>query len=157
MLQLEERRGRKMSEQQEQTRIQFSLYIRILGLLLSLFATRTAAISCSIIIFLCFYIFDSYHQQTILLPGSGTLIIVLGLILTIKHSYLSNIKSVAELIAKQNALFRFANAGWEKDLKNIEKAKIAASDEGTGLVVIILGSIVSAIAPLIPLINLCKH
>lgn len=146
-----------MSEQQEQTKIQFSLYIRTLGFLLSILATKTAAISLSILIFFCFYIYDSYHQQTTLLPGSGAIIIVFGLILTIKHSYLSNIRNIAELIAKQNALLNLASAGWEKDPENVEKAQTAASDEGTGLVIIILGSIISAIAPLIPLINLCKH
>jgi len=145
-----------MSEQQAESEVKFSLYIRVLSLVLSVFATKVTAVSWSIFIFVCFYIFDSYHQKTILFPGSETLIIVIGLILTIKHNYLINIESVASLIAKQNSLFKFASNGWEKDPKNIEKAKTAASDEGTGLVIIIAGSIISALAPLIPLVSLCK-
>ena len=143
-----------MSEKQEQAEIQFSPFVQCIGVLFSKIANKTAAIIYSILIFCMLYIHDSYCQQTTLLPGSGTIIIVFGLILTIKHSYLSNIKNVSELIAKQNAFLRLPSQGWEKDPDKVEKAKIAASDEGTGLVIIILGSIISAFAPLIPLINL---
>jgi hypothetical protein len=140
----------------DETKLNFSFYIRTLSFVLSVFATKTAAVSWSIFILTCFYIFDSYHQKIILLPGSGALIIVFGLILTIKHNYLINIESVTALIAKQNSLLKFSSLGWETDPKNIEKAKTAASDEGTGLVIIIVGSLIGALAPIIPLISLCK-
>ena len=127
----------------------FPFSLRVLEVAFNIFATRVRAWSCSLAILLGFYAYDSYQNEMIFLAGAGSMITIIGLILTIKNTYLTNIRDINHYMAAISPVAQFASD--EPNAMDFERAITEAKDEGHGLVLIVLGTLINVFAPLLPL------
>ena len=103
------------------------------------------------------YFVDSYFKSSSYLPIAGSIISVLGLILTIKHSFLKNLESTIKL-ALSKSTTAYASPTDEEKIKNKEYRQQLynlAIDEGSGVLFVIIGTLVNTLGPKVPLIILC--
>ena len=66
-------------------------HLKIFGSILRLISNRWIVVIVSILLITSGYLVDCYFQESTLLAPNAAVITALGLILTIKHNYLSNI------------------------------------------------------------------
>ena len=127
----------------------FPFSLIVLRKVFNVFATRVRAWSCSLAILLGAYAYDSYQNEMIFLAGAGSMITIIGLILTIKNTYLTNIRDINYYIAVTSPVAECASD--EPNAKDFARAITEAKDEGHGLVLIVLGTLINVFSPLFPL------
>jgi hypothetical protein len=104
------------------------------------------------------YMVDCYYQEYSYISICGSLVSVLGLILTIKNSFLKNLESTISL-ARASSNGAECTPLPEDEIANKayrEKLYKSALEEATGVSLVILGTLINAFASKIPLVSLCN-
>jgi len=114
-----------------------------------------------IAIFLVFasHFVDSYFKSSSYLPIAGSIISVLGLVLTIKHSFLKNLETTRQL-ARSKYISPSARKTLDEQLQDRDFRYAlykCAIDEGSGVLFVIIGTLVNTLGPKVPLIILCNN
>lgn len=114
-------------------------------------------ISLSILLLTAGYLIDSYFSEPNLLSKCAGVVSVLGLILTIKHSYLFHISSTRNLISRDYSESQCGPSIEEvaQNTPYMNQLYSKATDEGLGLIVILVGTLISSFGSYIPLISMC--
>jgi hypothetical protein len=137
--------------------MELPLHLKIFGYILRLISNRWVVVITSILLIISGYLVDCYYTKATLLSPNSAIITALGLILTIKHHYLANIVSLLDL-AKSNHQEAECSPGAEqlvKDPDYVSSLLVKATDEGIGLLLILIGTSLNAFGSFIPLISLC--
>lgn len=135
---------------------EFPFSIKSIRYVLWPFANKERAVWLALLILLTSYIYSCYISSPSPLTSSSSLLIVIGLILTIKNSYLIHLQSVEKWVQHKANEVQASSA--EEQLKNAVSRDIyfsQALDEGVGVVLVITGTILNAFGSAIPLISLC--
>ncbi|MEZ8278362.1 hypothetical protein AB4291_16580 [Vibrio cyclitrophicus] len=133
-------------------------HLKVLRFFLCIFTNRTFVIVLSISIIFLTYLFDLLNQEHLYLSSGGTIITAFGLILTIKNSYLNNIRDTESLVSSYYQESQMGGPVSEVVQEQLYMAKLfeKATDEGTGLLLVIIGTLLNAFSPFIPLIPICS-
>lgn len=121
-----------------------------------IFTNRCLCIFLSISTLLISYGFDVYFGEPNYFSRCSGILTVLGLVLTIKHSYLSNIRDLNSLISSS---FKEAECtpSAKEMAENPDTMRILysrATDEGLGLILIVVGTLFAVVGPSIPLVSI---
>ncbi len=141
-----------------ENKIDIPLYLKILGAILRVISNRRFAILCSFCLLAAGYLFDCYLQTNKFLAPNSTVVAAIGLILTIKHHYLANIVSVISLVSNdyQQSQCGGSVEDYAQNSEYVNSLLSKATDEGLGLVLILVGTVTSAFGSYIPLVSLCN-
>lgn len=139
-----------------QKNISIPLHLKFLGSFLRVISNRKLVIILSFVFFISGFLIDCYLQSNKFLAPNSAVVTALGLILTIKHHYLSNIVSVITLISSdyQESQYGGSVEDYAKNEKYVNALLSKATDEGLGLVLILLGTVINAFGVYIPLVLL---
>jgi hypothetical protein len=131
----------------------FPIHLKILRLFFVVFSNRSFAILCSLAFLVTGYCWDSYNGLPMYFSGCAGMMTVFGLVLTIKHNYLMNIGSVTSLISAEYEESQCGPPSIDlaRDRQYMNTLFSKATDEGIGLVLIVLGAVLSAFGSVIPL------
>lgn len=99
------------------------------------------------------YIIDSYYSESIYFEKSGSLLVFLGFLLTIKHRIIQSLYNYDSYHDEMENTFKIGSV---YDLeKNHKKIIQIAREEVLGLWSILIGSLINLFGSFLPLINLC--
>ena len=103
------------------------------------------------------YWFACYYQETTFITGSGTLITILGLLLTIKHGLLSSILNFRDTYNRYYGITHGLQLTGEDHLEpeTANPVVVAIREEYVGILLTISGSLLNGFGTLIPLLSLC--
>ena len=140
------------------TKPKIPIHLRFIGATLRSISNRKIATVFSLVLIISGYIIDCYYQTNRFLTPNAAIVTALGLILTIKHHYLSHIVSVVSLVSSDYKQPRYASSPevYAQDTEYVNKVISKARDEGLGLVLILLGTAINAYGSFIPLFNIFK-
>lgn len=132
-------------------------YLRLLKHIFCLFSNRIVTLILSIALLFLGYVVDGLNGEYALFTAHASIVTALGLILTIKHHYLSNIQNVGTLVASdyQDSECGPPASEMASNKRYVESLISKATDEGIGLVLILIGTLLNAYGSNIPLISLC--
>ncbi|MEI8673100.1 hypothetical protein P4S52_15755 [Vibrio sp. SA48] len=114
------------------------------------------------IVFSLFIIITSYLSAPFIIGSSlvakgGTVVTILGLLLSIKHSFFvpnSDAKRALEVTESDGNTFTLKWEGVTYDIDNLEKTYERLSDEVSGFTLIIIGTLFAAYGDLLPFYKL---
>jgi hypothetical protein len=140
------------------TKSKIPIHLRVIGATLRSISNRRIAVFSSLALIAIGYAIDCYHQTNVFLTPNAAIVTALGLILTIKHHYLSHIVSIPSLISASHKQSRFSASpeAYAQNDEYVNNVISKASDEGLGLVLILLGTAINAYGSFIPLVILFK-
>lgn len=119
---------------------------------------RNCVVVFSIMLLVIGYLIDGMIQNSIFLSGFAALVAFLGLVLTIKNHYLKSLKSIGDLYDGHYEGEPQCSPTRDKFLER-EDVRVdlinKATDEGVGIILVLVGSVFSAFGSLIPLIDMC--
>ncbi|ENG6090466.1 TPA: hypothetical protein ACMDVJ_004344 [Vibrio parahaemolyticus] len=132
-------------------------HLRLLKNIFRLFSNRIVTVLLSIILLVFGYIIDGLNGEYAYFISNASVVTAFGLILTIKHNYLSNIQNVNTLVESD---YHEAECGPSASEMAVDHTYVnslisKATDEGTGLVLILIGTLVNAYGSNVPLVSLC--
>jgi len=109
----------------------------------------------SILIFLVSYLSASFVIGSALVTKAGVIITVFGLLLTLKHNFLSkNANAILALQETEGASLKLQWEGYAECDHNVQETAERLSDEVYGFGLIILGSLIGAYGDLLPFYKL---
>lgn len=107
----------------------------------------------SLIIFFISYIFVMNGAQLSLINASGSVIIVFGILLTIKHNFLHDTKSLKSAITKHFNMGNWGGLDIELKPEYVNPTVEAVWDEYAGIILLILGTLLNAYGNYIPVLK----
>ena len=107
----------------------------------------------SLIIFFISYIFVMGGAQLGLINASGSVIIVFGILLTIKHNFLHDTKSLKSAITKHFNMGNMGDLDIEIKPEYVNPTVEAVWDEYAGIILLILGTLLNAYGNYIPVVK----
>ena len=134
------------------------LHLKIFGSILRCISNRWVVVIVSTLLIISGYLVDCYLNKPTLLAPNSAIITALGLILTIKHHYLSNIVSLIALARSDDTPPECSPSTEDmiKDPVYVNTLLLKATDEGIGLLFILIGTGFNAFGSFIPLVSLCQ-
>ena len=109
----------------------------------------------SLLFFLVSYFSVSFVVGSALVTKAGVIITIFGLLLTLKHNFLStNSDVILALQETEGASLKLVYEGYAKCDYNIQKTAERLADEVYGFGLIILGSLIGAYGDLLPFYKL---
>lgn len=129
-----------------------------IGWLFSILQT-TPLILLSLVIFTTSYTLGCYFNNSVFISGAGTIIGVMGLLLTIKHNLLSSILNIKDAYNRYYGItsgFQLTGSDHTHPAL-VNPVIVAIKEEYVGILLTIIGSIVSGFGSLLPLIVLCRY
>lgn len=144
------------SDTAEPSAIILPLHLRIFRCFLGVFACRATAIGLSLLLLGASYLIDSFFSAPNFLSKSAGIITFIGLIMTIKHSYLFYISSPEKLLSRdyQETQCGPSSNVFLQNKKHMNNVFSKATDEGIGLILILVGTAIGSFGSYIPLISI---
>lgn len=132
------------------------LRLRVLSALFGIFSGRMTVLVLSFGGLIAAYLVDSVQGKPMFFPSYAGIVTALGLILTIKHNYLKNIESLRSLVSSSYQEMQCSSSieVVEKNQDYLKRLVYKASDEGLGLLLILIGTFLSAFGSHLPLLPL---
>lgn len=122
------------------------------------FSKRSTCIVFSFLLLVAGYVLDCYFSKKLYLIPFASLVVFLGLLLTIRNHYLSNLNCLVKMASSQDGSESVAGETVEWHLRNNPKYRQCviskANDEGIGIVIILIGTIFNAFGSFIPLLKI---
>ncbi|EPC8671145.1 hypothetical protein ACR3BM_002254 [Vibrio vulnificus] len=114
---------------------------------------RDKATFLSIVILYYSYFYASIFELSAIFSSSGSIVSAIGLLLTLKHNFLSCMTNPEEAVMKHNQYFRFAHDQMMEMPNVVNPTIIALKDEYVGVVLVLLGGIVNGYGSFLPLLG----
>ncbi|MGF1841588.1 hypothetical protein L4C39_00060 [Vibrio clamense] len=111
---------------------------------------RKKAVAVSIIIFYYSHFYASVLGMPSLFSSSGAIVSAVGLLLTLKHNFISIAQSPYAAVVKHHQMGSFASVNMMEDPKYVNPAVIALKDEYVGIILVLLGGVVSGYGGFVP-------
>ncbi|MGD1468528.1 hypothetical protein [Vibrio harveyi] len=100
------------------------------------------------------YFYASVWSSPPLISGSGVMMTVVGLLLTLKHNFVSDSKDLETAFSKYHRKAGFLDYDGELTTPGLVNPVVSAvKDEYVGILLIVLGSLIGAYGDLLPLIG----
>jgi hypothetical protein len=130
-----------------------SLYLN--NIVVRFFLKRYVALFFCIIIFFSSYILSSYNESHTFITGSGSVVSIIGLLLTLKHNFISEASEPKVACFKfHHKMGSFNSIHQMKDPEYVNPVISAIRDEYLGILMVIIGGLVSGYGSFIPIINI---
>lgn len=123
----------------------------------SKFSNRWLFISFSLVILISSYLSAPFLIGTALVTKGGTVVTILGLLLSIKHSFFlpnSDVVRALKVTESDGTAMTLIWEGVTYDIENLEKTYERVSDEVSGFTLIIIGTMFAAYGDLLPFYKL---
>lgn len=128
---------------------------KLISIMFSIISNRCFCMLFSILLLMAGYIIDSFSSNNFYLTSFSALIIFIGLILTIKNHYLTNLTSMVKMASAFDGGESSMGESMEYHLRHNIKYRNSvierANDEGVGILIIFIGTLFNAFGSLIPL------
>lgn len=132
----------------------FPLVIRVVSSSFKSLANVWLSFILSFLLLSWAYITDSLSGKSLFVEKVSGVVVVLGLLLTIKHNFLKNTESPLNYIQNINESLSWSSLKFETDPMYYEQAKKVAYDETTGFLLTISGTLLNCFGSFIPLLNI---
>jgi hypothetical protein len=124
------------------------------NIVVKLVLNRYVALSLSILFFVISYSFASCTSNYLYLTGSGSIISIVGLLLTLKHNFISDSQNPTAAFAKfHRKMGAFNNKNQMEEPHLVNPVIGAIRNEYFGIFMVIIGGLVSGYGGLIPIIK----
>ncbi|ELY3410711.1 hypothetical protein CYQ90_23420 [Vibrio parahaemolyticus] len=114
---------------------------------------RDKAVFTSLVIFYYSYFYASVFEIPALFSSSGATVSAVGLLLTLKHNFISVAQSPHDAVAKHHQMGRMSKTNIMENPAYVNPAIIALKDEYVGIILVLLGGLVSGYGGFIPLLG----
>ncbi|WP_224215335.1 hypothetical protein [Vibrio metschnikovii] len=88
-----------------------------------------------------------------LFSSSGAIMSAVGLLLTLKHNFISVAQSPYQAVVKHHQTFRLSSRNMMENPTFVNPAIIALKDEYIGIILVLLGGLVSGYGGFLPLLE----
>lgn len=130
----------------------FPFIIKFIRSVLTKTASRYTLIPLSFFVVTISYLLDSSFGKTVYLSSSGTMVALFGVILSIKPHFLSKLRTNTDISSHYSSSYSFSER-YDVDEDALSDHVYSAVDESLGVILIIVGALLSYFTPLIPLIS----
>lgn len=130
---------------------------KVIYILFSCVSNRYVCLWVSCFLLFTGYILDSFASKSFYLTSFSSVMVFLGLVLTIKNNYLKNLTSVVKMASAldgSESVMGGTTADFLKDEMYRNTVIKRANDEGIGIIIILVGTLFNAFGSLIPLLIL---
>ncbi|EGR3967666.1 hypothetical protein DDN11_18890, partial [Vibrio cholerae] len=114
---------------------------------------RDKAALLSVVILYYSYFYASLLELPSIFSSSGSIVSAIGLLLTLKHNFLSSVKNPEEAVAKHNQYGRTTSIFMMKMPSVVNPTIIALKDEYVGILLVLLGGITNGYGGFLPLLG----
>ncbi len=114
---------------------------------------RDKAALLSVVILYYSYFYASLLELPSIFSSSGSIVSAIGLLLTLKHNFLSSMKNPKEAVSKHNQYSRFGSAHMMEIPGVVNPTIIALKDEYVGILLVLLGGITNGYGGFLPLLG----
>ncbi|HHF3011093.1 TPA: hypothetical protein ACPJ06_003969 [Vibrio diabolicus] len=114
---------------------------------------RDKAVLLSVVILYYSYFYASLLELPSIFSSSGSMVSAIGLLLTLKHGVLSSMKNPKEAVSKRNLFGRISSIDMMEIPDVVNPTIIALKDEYVGILLVLLGGIISGYGSFVPLLS----
>jgi len=110
------------------------------------------AVLISLVIVYYSYFYASLLKLPSIVSSSGALISAIGLLLTLKHNFLSSVEKPPEAVAKHHNIGNLGSTNMMQNPTYVNPAIIAIKDEYVGILLVLIGGFISGYGGFVPLL-----
>ncbi|EGR1298348.1 hypothetical protein EAF56_20390 [Vibrio alginolyticus] len=114
---------------------------------------RDKAVLLSVVVLYYSYFYASLFELPSIFSSSGSMVSAIGLLLTLKHNLLSSMKNPKEAVSKHNLFSRISSINAMDMPDVVNPTIIALKDEYVGILLVLLGGIISGYGGFVPLLG----